>query len=205
MSQKDYYLWGKKSSSQQIYELILGPTHLCLEGFGDWRNFVCCMPIWDIGSWGSTASCQRKRLLGITKCVGSWTFVTGNPSMWHLISLFWILIWSVVTLIEWQITKSLLRAEGGEVIWTALEFCKVWHSSAWGCVQHWCFLLKSFMNLSRGWDRWHNIGSKLSDLWPFSVMKKMKDTQKLISQCAIFPISDPRIAKGRGCVWGEGS
>jgi len=85
----------------------------------------------------------------------------------HLSSHYYeFLVGPVVTLIWWQITIALFEA-----IWTALEFCKVWHSSAWGCVQHWCFLLKNCIEtkiiVSRGWERLLNVGSKLRDLWSF--------------------------------------
>jgi len=85
--------------------------------FWDCRNFVWCMPIWEIGSWGSAASCQRKPLLRITKCVSAvelWTtFVPGNHQCdiaSHLSSRYFeFLVGSVVTLIWWQITTALFE------------------------------------------------------------------------------------------------
>lgn len=147
--------------------------------FWDCRNFVWCMPIWEIGSWGSflpeEAASQHHQM-----CVGSWTLnniCARKPSMWHcftsLISLFWIFGWisGDTDLVTNNNCSFRVGAYWGEATWTALEFCKVWHSSAWGCVQHWCFLHKNCIETkiiaSRGWERLLNVGSRFKDLWSF--------------------------------------
>jgi len=73
------------------------------------------------------------------------------------ISLFWILGWT----------------SGGEKAALFLEFCldltyfKVWHSSARGCVQHWCFLVEIQMKLEKIEVGEDCVESNIRNLIPF--------------------------------------
>jgi len=88
------------------------------DSFGDWRNFVC----WDIGCRDRATSCQRKSLLGITKCVGSWTLNNIcarkpiNVTLLHIshLAILNFGLVPVVTLIRWQITTALFWGRKGE-------------------------------------------------------------------------------------------